>query len=89
MRLDQYLQKVGIVKRRSLAKLLCDNGAVQINDRKVKPSYVVAAGDVIRVRFRNKHATYDVIQVPSGSVKKESRDEFVRLKAEEFFHEDT
>jgi ribosomal 50S subunit-recycling heat shock protein len=88
MRVDQYLQRVGIVKQRSLAKLLCDNGAVQINDRKVKAAQVVNADDVIKVKFRTKSCTYRVLQVPPGNVKKESRDEFVRLTAEEFFHED-
>ena len=88
MRVDQYLQRVGIVKRRSLAKLLCDNGAVQINDRKVKAAQVVKTEDIIKVKFRTKSCTYHVLQVPPGSVKKESRDEFVRLTSEEFFHEE-
>jgi ribosomal 50S subunit-recycling heat shock protein len=88
VRIDQYLQKVGIVKRRSLAKQLCDSGAVKINGRGVKPAHEVTAGDTIRVKFRRKHCIYQVLQLPTGSVKKESRGEFVKLTSEELFHED-
>lgn len=88
MRVDQFLQRVGIVKRRSLAKLLCDNGGVQINDRKIKASQTVNVADTIKVKFRNRYCTYRVLQVPAGSVSKESRGEFAELTSEEFFHED-
>jgi ribosomal 50S subunit-recycling heat shock protein len=88
MRIDQFLQKVGIVKRRSLAKQLCDNGAVAVNDRKVKPAQDVSANDTVVVKFRNKKASYKVLQIPSGSVRKDARDDYVKLIAEEYFHED-
>ena len=83
MRLDQYLQKVGVVKRRSIAKTLCDNGAVTVNGRRAKPAAVVATDDLLSVRLRAKTTTYKILQVPSGSVKKEERGEYITLLSEE------
>jgi ribosomal 50S subunit-recycling heat shock protein len=83
MRLDQYLQKVGIVKRRSIAKTLCDNGAVTVNGRRAKPAVIVAADDLLSVRLRARTTTYKILQVPGGSVKKEERGEYVELLSEE------
>ncbi|MCK4857584.1 MAG: hypothetical protein KAT58_06435 [candidate division Zixibacteria bacterium] len=87
MRIDQFLQKVGVVKRRSIAKTLCDNGAVQLNGRKVKPAQAVAAEDILSVKFPTKLCTYTILQIPSGNVKKESRDQYIKLTSEEHFHE--
>lgn len=83
MRLDQYLQKVGVLKRRALAKTLCDNGAVSLNGRRAKPAATVETGDEIAVRLRAKTSRYKVLQVPTGSVKKEERGEYVTLLEEE------
>ncbi|MFH2055343.1 MAG: S4 domain-containing protein [bacterium] len=83
MRLDQFLQKVGIVKRRTLAKALCDNGAVTINGRRAKAAATVSVGDELAVRLRAKTATYKVLQVLGGNVKKEERGEYATLLSEE------
>jgi ribosomal 50S subunit-recycling heat shock protein len=87
MRLDQFLQKTGIVKRRSLAKQLCDSGAVEINSRKAKPAHEVAQNDTLTIKFSKKRCTYSIQEIPSGNVRKEDRLEFVRLLSEEQFHE--
>jgi ribosomal 50S subunit-recycling heat shock protein len=87
MRLDQYMQKVGIVKRRSVAKTLCDNGAVHVNEQRAKPAHTVSEGDEVKVKFRQRLASYKVLRVPHGSVKKENRSDYVELVHEELFHQ--
>ena len=77
------MQKVGVVKRRALAKTLCDSGAVTLNGRRAKAAATVAAGDKLEVRLRARTSTYEVLQVPTGSVKKEERGEYVTLLGEE------
>lgn len=88
MRLDQFLQKTGIVKRRSIAKEICDRGQVEIGDRKVKAAHEVNAKDILKVKFHDRRCTYAVITIPMGNIKKEDRFAYVQLIAEERFHEE-
>lgn len=88
MRLDQFMQKTGIVKRRSLAKEICDRGQVEISGRKAKASHEVSAKDILTVKFHDRRCTYTVLGIPQGNVKKEDRIEYVRLSNEESFHEE-
>jgi ribosomal 50S subunit-recycling heat shock protein len=75
MRLDQYLSKVGIVKRRTVAKELADNGHVKLNGRNAKPSASVAEGDIIQIAG-NRAVTIEIKKIPAGNVSKENRPEF-------------
>jgi ribosomal 50S subunit-recycling heat shock protein len=88
MRIDQFIQKTGIVKRRSLAKELCDRGAVQLDGRLAKAAHLVAAGNVLTVRFHDRRCDYKVLGLPLGNVRKESRTEYVQLTSEQLFHEE-
>jgi len=51
MRLDKYLKVSRLIKRRTLAKELCDSGRVQINGRKAKAGAEVALEDMLQIRF--------------------------------------
>ncbi len=54
MRIDKYLKVARLVKRRSIAKLLADNGKISINDKIAKPSTEVEVGDIIGLTFGEK-----------------------------------
>jgi ribosomal 50S subunit-recycling heat shock protein len=88
MRLDQFLQKTGIVKRRSLAKEICDRGQVEISGRKAKASHEVSLKEILTVKFPDRRCTYTVLDIPQGNVKKEDRVEYAQLTNEERFHEE-
>ena len=75
MRLDQYLPKVGIVKRRSQAKEMADNGLIKVNGRRSKPSVEIKVGDIIAVSG-SRPVTVEVKEIPKGSVKKEDRGDY-------------
>ncbi|UCD64556.1 MAG: RNA-binding S4 domain-containing protein [Candidatus Zixiibacteriota bacterium] len=77
MRLDDYLSTVGIVKRRTLAKQLAQNGMVGVNGRTVKASYQVKVRDIIHIRG-TRSITTEVLDIPSGSVPKSERDKYFR-----------
>lgn len=79
MRLDKYLKNVGIVKRRTLAKRLSDEGNVQIDGKTVKPSTDVSPGDRIRVQIGMQIAEYEVLDVAERPVPKSDRDDYARL----------
>ena len=48
MRIDKFLKVSRLVKRRTVAKEMADQGRVKVNDRVVKSSYDVKLGDVIQ-----------------------------------------
>lgn len=54
MRLDKYLKVSRLVKRRPLAKQLCDAKRVMVNGKVVKPGVVVKVDDVIEIRYGNR-----------------------------------
>ena len=47
MRLDLLLKQSGIIKRRTVAKALAENGKISINGKVAKPSSEVKEGDVL------------------------------------------
>lgn len=51
MRLDLFLKVTRLIKRRTIAKELCDAGKVLINDKVSKPSADVKEGDVITLKL--------------------------------------
>ena len=56
MRIDKYLKVSRIIKRRTLAKEATSGERILVNDRQVKPSYIVKIGDIITILFGNKQS---------------------------------
>jgi len=53
MRLDLFLKKTAIIKRRTIAKELVERGLVSINGRIAKPSSEVKNDDILLLNFGN------------------------------------
>ncbi len=70
MRIDLYLKKTGVVRQRSLAKEICDAGAVRVNGQPAKPGTNLRPGDRIEVRFATHALALRVLEIPSGNVAK-------------------
>ncbi len=79
MRLDKFLKNVGIVKRRTLAKRLSDEGNVQVDGRTAKPSTDVSPGDRIRLQIGMQIAEYEVLEVSERPVPRSERGSYARL----------
>ncbi|RKX29597.1 MAG: RNA-binding S4 domain-containing protein [Candidatus Zixiibacteriota bacterium] len=77
MRIDDYLSTVGVIKRRTIAKELGQNGLLVVNGRTIKPAYQVKSGDVIRIKGSHPQ-TLEVIALPSGSVPKDQRSKYFK-----------
>jgi ribosome-associated heat shock protein Hsp15 len=60
-RIDKWLWAVRLFKTRSLATEACSKGHVYIGDIAVKPSRLVKAGDVIRIRKVPIYRSYKVL----------------------------
>ena len=60
MRLDKYLKVSRIIKGRSVAKEVIDNGFVFINEKKAKASSEIKVGDTISLLYRDEKKKYIV-----------------------------
>lgn len=70
MRLDKFLKVSRIIKRRTVAKEVCDKGRVQINGQTAKAGSVVKVGDELTINFAMKKVTFKINRLEE-SVKKE------------------
>ncbi len=77
MRLDDFLSTVGLVKRRTLAKELAQNGMVTVGGRTVKPAHQVQVRDIIRIKGKRAMAA-EILEIPTGSVPKTDRTKYFR-----------
>jgi ribosomal 50S subunit-recycling heat shock protein len=70
MRLDKFLKLSRLIKRRTVAKDVSDQGRVWINGRDAKPSSAVKVGDELKIQFGQKDVTVR-IELLSESTRKE------------------
>ena len=74
MRLDKFLKVSRIIKRRSVAKKIADQGRILINNRPAKSSSRVVAGDTLTIKFGNKTETVKINQIVETTKKSEAED---------------
>lgn len=72
MRLDKFLKISRIIKRRTVANEACDAGRVEINGKSAKASLDVKVGDIIAIRFGDKHTKVEVLAVRETVRKEEA-----------------
>lgn len=63
MRLDKYLKVSRLIKRRTIAKEICDGGKVTINNRPAKASSEVKVGDRLEIGFGQRQLIAEVLEV--------------------------
>ena len=74
MRLDKFLKVSRIIKRRSVAKEIADQGRILVNDRPAKSSSKVAGGDTLTIKFGNKTEVVKINQIVETTKKSEAED---------------
>jgi len=72
LRLDKYLKVSRLIKRRTLAKEVCDQARVEINGRPAKASSTVKVGDQLSIRFGQKIVTVRVDEIKENPRKEEA-----------------
>ena len=85
MRLDLFLKTTHLVKRRELAKELCDEGMVRINGNPKKASTEVSIGDELLFPIYNRMLKVKVLDVPKGKLPKGSQWSFIEILEEKRF----
>mgnify|MGYP001117790333 CR=1 FL=1 len=68
MRLDKFLKVSRVIKRRTIAKEVCDQGYVTINERPAKAGAEVKPEDILEIRLGSRVLRIMVISTP-GVVK--------------------
>ena len=63
MRLDKYLKVSRIIKRRTVAKEVCEGERVSINGKVAKPSTTIKEGDIIEIKFANRSLKARIINI--------------------------
>lgn len=74
MRIDKFLKVSRLVKRRTVAKEMADQGRIKVNGRVVKSSYDVKIDDVIEVGYGSKELKAKVLAIRETTKKAEAAD---------------
>ena len=82
MRLDKFLKVSRLIKRRTVAKDVSEQGRVLLNGREAKPSATVKVGDEITVQFGQKLVTVRVERLAESTRKDEAATMYTLLKEE-------
>lgn len=69
VRLDLFLKSSRLIKRRTLARQMCDDNLVQVNGQHAKPAKEIRPGDVITLRFSSRILELDVTALPVANRK--------------------
>lgn len=83
MRLDKYLKVSRIIKRRTVAKEVCEGERVSINGKLAKPSTVVKEGDIIEIQFANRKLKAKIINILEHVKKENAKEMYEILEGEE------
>lgn len=87
MRLDKFLKASRLIKRRTVAKEVADQGRILMNGTKAKASTEVKIGDELQIRFGQKLVTVVVADLKENPRKEEAA-QLYTVKSEEKIKED-
>jgi ribosomal 50S subunit-recycling heat shock protein len=82
MRLDKFLKVSRLIKRRTLAKEVADQGRILINGQQGKASSTVKVGDELTVRLGQRIVTAKIDRLQETSRKEEAAEMYTILKEE-------
>ncbi|MEG0873708.1 MAG: RNA-binding S4 domain-containing protein [Clostridiales bacterium] len=63
MRLDKYLKVSRLIKRRTVAKDVCEAGRVLVNGRPAKAGHEVAPGDEVKISLGSRRLKIQIVEV--------------------------
>ena len=74
MRLDKFLKVSRLIKRRTVANDVSDQGRVLVNGNPAKPSKQLKIGDIIEIGHFNKSVRVKVVKIPEKAVTAQEAD---------------
>ena len=82
MRIDKFLKVSRLIRRRTLAKQVADQGRVNVNGLVAKASTVIKEGDEVAIRFGQKVVTVKIEMIKNTTKKEESTSMYTVLTEE-------
>ncbi|MEB9921192.1 RNA-binding S4 domain-containing protein [Cytobacillus praedii] len=82
MRLDKFLKVSRLIKRRTLAKEVSDQGRISVNGQQAKASTTVKVGDELVVRFGQKLVTVKIDRIQETTRKEDAAEMYTIIKEE-------
>lgn len=82
MRLDKFLKVSRLIKRRTVAKDVSDQGRVLLNGREAKPSADVKIGDELEIQYGQRILTVRVERLAESTKKEDAEGLYSVLKEE-------
>ncbi|WP_078543197.1 RNA-binding S4 domain-containing protein [Litchfieldia alkalitelluris] len=82
MRLDKFLKVSRLIKRRTLAKEVADQGRISINGMVAKASSTVKVGDELSIRFGQKVVVAKINDLKDSTKKEDAAEMFTIMKEE-------
>ncbi|GIP36343.1 RNA-binding S4 domain-containing protein [Paenibacillus sp. J2TS4] len=82
MRLDKYLKVSRLIKRRTVAKDVSEQGRVWINGREAKASSTVQVGDELTIQFGQKNVVVRVDKLSESTRKEDAALMYTLLREE-------
>lgn len=79
MRIDKYLKLTRIIKRRTVAKVLLDEGKIKVNGKIAKPSTEIKINDVILLTLGSKIIEIEVLNCKENVNKAQSKETYKLL----------
>lgn len=68
MRLDKFLKVSRLIKRRTVANKVSDQGRIYVNNVIAKPAKQLKEGDIITIVQADSEIKVKIIRVPTGNV---------------------
>ncbi|MFY0761118.1 RNA-binding S4 domain-containing protein [Metabacillus dongyingensis] len=87
MRLDKFLKVSRLIKRRTLAKEVSDQGRITINGTVGKASSIVKLGDELAIRFGQKRIIVKIENLQDSSKKEDAAGMYSLVKEEKISEE--
>ena len=82
MRLDLFLTKSRLIKRRSLAKVACEKGIVSVDGHRAKAGREISPGQKIAIDFTSRFLEVEILQLPQGNISKNEAGELYTVLRE-------
>ena len=68
MRLDKFLKVSRLIKRRTVANEVSEQGRIYVNGFAAKPSKQLKEGDIIKIAQANKDMVVKILRIPNSNV---------------------
>jgi ribosomal 50S subunit-recycling heat shock protein len=84
VRLDVFLKRTGLIRQRSLAKDICDNGRVKMDGTITKAGKEIGPGRRLEIDLATERLEIEVLDLPPRNYKKEAGRAFYRTIEHEY-----